>query len=90
MRKLELENMNLSNVLFVVQINNRDNQNQYYYRFKVNEINIKDLCKWQKYNYTFVLPKLESIGDQISIYLWNRDREKFIIDDFKLNFYRIF
>lgn len=90
LRKLELDNTNLSNVLFVVQINNKDNQNQYYYRFKVNEINTKKVCEWQNYNYTFVLPKLESIDDQISIYLWNRDREKFIIDDFKLNFYRIF
>jgi hypothetical protein len=90
LRKLELDNTNLSNVLFVVQVKNKDNKNQYYYRFKVNEINAKQLCKWQKYNYTFVLPKLENLDDQITIYLWNRDHENFIIDDFKLNFYRIY
>lgn len=89
MRRLELEENSSSQVLFVINILNNKNESAFYYPFRINDQPGSTMCTWQTYNYSFGLPKLKSLDDKLLIYLWNKDHQNFIVDDFKLDFYRL-
>ena len=90
LKRLELENNSSSKALFVIDIRNNKNESQYYYTFRINDTPVQKFCAWKTYNYSFEIPKLKSLDDKILIYLWNIERQNFLIDDFQLNFYRIY
>jgi len=90
LRRLELENNSSSKALFVIEVRNNKNENQYNYTFKINDIPDRKSCTWKAYDYSFEIPKLMSYDDKIFISVWNMEHQPFLIDDFKLNFYRLY
>lgn len=90
LRRLELENNSSSKALFVIEVRNNKNESQYYYTFRINDIPDQNSCAWKTYDYSFEIPKLKSFDDKILIYLWNIERQNFLVDDFQLNFYRLY
>lgn len=90
LKRLEPEKNSSSKVLFVIDIRNNKNESLFYHPFKLNDTPNQDKCVWRTYNYSFEIPELKSSDDKISIYLWNKEHQNFLIDDFELNFYRIY
>ncbi len=69
---------------------NKKNECQYYYSFLINDFPEHKLKSWRTYYYSFNIPKLKALNDKFLIYIWNKEKQNFIIDDFKLDFYRIY
>ncbi len=90
LKRLELEDNSSSEALFVIDIRNDNNESQYYYRFRLNDVPNQNRNTWRTYNYSFEIPGLKSPDERIAIYIWNLKYQDFIIDDFQLNFYRVY
>jgi hypothetical protein len=61
------------------------------YKYKTKNIKNEELkCgEWQKVEISFQTPEVRSIEDEIAIYVWNRDKQKCLIDDLKADAYTL-
>ncbi|MCE3281221.1 MAG: hypothetical protein K0S44_3412 [Bacteroidetes bacterium] len=56
----------------------------HYQTFNMNEIPNKITNRWKTYSYSIELPKIKSKGDIIRFYIWNKDKQNFLIDNFRI------
>ncbi len=50
--------------------------------------NTDSKTKWQQINCQFSIPQNLTKNEFVSIYVWNKSKEKFFVDDFKLSFWQ--
>ncbi len=65
-------------------------KSEYYNAIPLNDTPSEEAGKWKKYNYTFEIPKPLSPNGVIKIYVWNRGKKDFYIDDFKVQIFKLF
>jgi hypothetical protein len=75
-----------SEVKFVLEYRSTAGELKYYTAFRVNELPRVESGVWKRHKYTLDLPQLNSPGDVIKIYIWNPQKESFLIDNFSLHF----
>jgi hypothetical protein len=44
--------------------------------------------QWKNFNFYTTFPEINSMNDQLKIYIWNINKDKFYIDDFNIEFYK--
>jgi hypothetical protein len=67
-----------------------DKKNKYHYHtFPINEIPNKIVNRWQNFSYNVEIPKVKAPGDVIRIYIWNKNKQQFYLDNFKVRIYGI-
>lgn len=77
----------LKRVEFVVSIQDKKGNNQFYETFHLNKIyNGPD--KWHSFELIYQFPRLVKGEYILKIYYWNRDKSQFYIDDVSYTFYR--
>jgi len=55
--------------------------------FKINDTPSSKCCDWQTWEYSVTMDGKMKAGDILYVYLWNRTRQSFLIDDFKVEVY---
>ena len=83
---LDKEITNTNEALFVVDITDTNGQNYHYYTFPIRSIPSQEIEVWKREYYNIEIPELRSSGDRIKVYVWNKGKESFWIDNVKLNF----
>lgn len=73
--------------LLVYAVSGLDDHLLFYKTFKVKQLPGGKLHVWKKAEFGFKVPKVNSLADRIKIYLWNREKGNFLIDDFHVSFY---
>jgi len=71
-----------SGCLVVVEARTGRNPPYYYRTFRI--VNLPDTSRnrWLYERYSFNLPRLRTKEDSLHIYLWNKERKRFFVDDF--------
>lgn len=85
--RLELTENASSRAFFVIDLSTADNKNYHYYTFRINEVPSKVTNKWRTFKYFIEIPKIRSTDDIIKIYIWNRDKQAFYIDNFQIKLF---
>ena len=44
---------------------------------------------WKNYTYNVELPKIQNLSDELKIYIWNKEKKPFYIDNFSIKLYNI-
>lgn len=55
--------------------------------FKLNDAPPEDCCEWQQFDYAITLNGQFAPEDSLTVFLWNKGRQPFDIDDFKVEVY---
>lgn len=55
--------------------------------FKLNDAPPVDCCEWQQFDYAITLNGQFAPEDSLTVFVWNKDRQPFYIDDFKVEVY---
>jgi hypothetical protein len=62
-------------------------QNKSYFQFRLNETPATGCCDETLYNYTSVMSADVKAGDKLSVYLWNVDKQPFLVNEFSVEVY---
>ncbi len=81
---LDKEITNINEALFVVDITDSNGQNYHYYTFPIRSIPAQEIEQWKTEYYNIEIPELRNSGDRIKVYVWNKEKESFWIDNVKL------
>lgn len=85
-RKLFTED-GMKELLFVVHtVDSKNDSIKLYTTERVKEYPIETVGEWEEVHLRIWLPNSFDGGDKVSLYLWNKGKEEFYIDDFKINF----
>jgi hypothetical protein len=87
--RFELDTFSCTNALFVVDISNSKNQNYHYYTFPINEVPSYKTESWKTLKYSIELPRIRSVNDVVKIYIWNKKKQSFYIDNVNINVFSI-
>lgn len=77
-----------SEAIVVYSIESPDNSKKYYMNFKMNETPSAACHEWKQYYYTINSTYKIEGGDRLKIYIWNKDKQYFYVDDYKIKVYR--
>jgi len=72
---------------FVVSIDSFDNQYNFWYGMKLNDIPQKTTGIWRFCTYQFNLPEITNPKAVIKMYVWNPRRKPFLVDDLRFDFF---
>ncbi|NQU34567.1 MAG: hypothetical protein HQ521_15160 [Bacteroidetes bacterium] len=82
----ETENAAIGAV-FVVDITDVGGENNFYKVFRIKPLPDEKLNTWQKGSIGFKLPEITGNMDQIKFYVWNVEKQAYLLDDLSLEFY---
>ena len=75
--------------LFVVEISDELGEKYRYGTFPVSEIPPRDTNKWTQEEYSIEIQKVRNATDKIKIYIWNQEKQPFLIDDVEIKIFAI-
>ncbi len=55
--------------------------------FKLNDVPSEKCCEWQTWEYNVTMDGRIQIGDRLQVFIWNKEKQPFLIDDFKVEVY---
>lgn len=55
--------------------------------YKMNDTPSSDCCDWQTWEYNVTMDGKMQIGDKLQVYVWNKEKQAFLIKDFKVEVY---
>ncbi len=62
------------------------NETYFYRNFNMNQY-LGNATGWQEMMFQFVLPEIKNEEDKLTVYLWNKNKNKFYLDNFSLTIY---
>jgi hypothetical protein len=83
LEKLEVTASGKAGPLIGIVISNPKG-NYHYHTFSINEIPNKVANRWKTFNYSVEIPHLKAAGDVIRVYIWNKTKQEFHIDNFRI------
>jgi hypothetical protein len=83
----EFEPNHTINALLVYAATNRNNELVFYKTFRMKEMPDFRVGIWRTAEFGFSVPQWTSDISQIKIYVWNKEKKNFQLDDFKVIFY---
>ncbi|MDF2436777.1 MAG: hypothetical protein K0Q95_1153 [Bacteroidota bacterium] len=78
-----------SGPLVGIVMSNSKKKNYHYQTFGINEIPNKTANQWQTFTYSVELPRVKKAGDVIRFYIWNKNKQELLIDNFRVVLYGI-
>ncbi len=73
--------------LLVYAVNDSLNRIHFYKTFKIKQMPDGKTGQWRKARFGFRVPAIASKRNQVKIYIWNREPNRFFIDDFDISIY---
>ena len=78
-----------SGALLGIMISNKQKKTYHYATFLINKIPNKVSNRWETFSYTTEIPKVKEQGDIIRFYIWNKDKQPILVDNFHITLYVI-
>jgi hypothetical protein len=75
--------------LMGIVMSNGKKKRYHYQTFPINEIPNKSSNQWKTYTYSVELPRVQKTGDVIRFYIWNKNKQELLIDNFRIVLYGI-
>ncbi len=75
--------------LFVVDIRNESGVLKYYKGSELKRLPDKQVNRWWRAHAGYIMPPLKP-GDQLKVYIWNKNKNRFYVDDFSVSLYEIY
>jgi hypothetical protein len=85
-RKEEMMNSSQA-ALIVVHVQKENGESKSYQAFKINEVPADTCCSWETFNYQVTIADKVLPGDKLGVYIWNKDRQPFSIQNFNVEVY---
>ena len=86
--KLEYHHQHSNGAIIAISHNDKKNKCKAFQTFKINDIPVTQTkAAWKKHQYTFSMISNFEKNDKLTVFLWNRKKEYFGIDNFKMNLY---
>lgn len=60
-------------------------RNKQFYR--LNDTPSENCCEWKTWEYNVTMDGKIQVGDKLEVYVWNKENQSFLIDDFKVEVY---
>ena len=55
--------------------------------YKLNDTPSSNCCDWQTWEYNVTMDGKMQVGDKLQVYVWNKEKQSFLIKDFKVEVY---
>jgi hypothetical protein len=88
--RLEKVENNLKSALFVIHLSDTNNVTTYYYCFKIDDYPTFDTNIWNTFHYNIEIPRIISQNGSFRMYIWNKEKTPFLIDNIEINVFAIF
>lgn len=75
------------NALLVLNIEAPDKTSRNFQAYKLNDTPASSCCEWQTWNYAVTMDGKIQATDKLVVYVWNKEKKEFYIDDFKVEVY---
>ncbi|MES2133851.1 MAG: hypothetical protein V4506_15980, partial [Bacteroidota bacterium] len=86
--RLELKKNSTQNVLMAVSLNDSNNKCKSWQAFKINDTPSKvNYSNWKHYDYGVNIMSNIRDTDQLAVFIWNKEKQTFGIDNFKIELY---
>lgn len=86
--KLEYSRKHSNGAIIAISHNDKKNKCKAFQTFKLNDVPVtKTSAEWKAHQYTFSMISNFEKNDKLTVFLWNRNKEYFGIDNFKMNMY---
>jgi hypothetical protein len=78
-----------SNALLAISVENPNHETKFFQAFKFNDVPSEDCCEWKDrvYQINTPIPQCVQPEDKLVVFIWNKDKQKFLVDDFKVEVY---
>jgi len=76
------------NAMFVMDIQNAEGKSIFYKTAKLKKMPDEINSQWRKFSTGFKLPAITREHYSLKIYIWNTDKQHFMIDDFRIRFFQ--
>jgi hypothetical protein len=73
--------------LLVVHVQAKNGDSKNYQAYRLNDVPASHCCDWEKLNYKVSIPDKVEPGDKLSVYIWNKEKQQFLIDKFSVEIY---
>lgn len=87
-RRQEIWTNSSYNGLLVCSVDSKFNESKNYQAFRMNETPAESCCEWKEYQYEVTMTGDFRPGDHLNIYLWNKQKTFFNVDDFNVEIYK--
>lgn len=78
---------NSENAIIVVSVKGANGKIKSNQNFKLNDTPSTTCCLWKRYYYQITIDGKMNPDDALVVYVWNRDKKEFYIDDFNVEVY---
>lgn len=75
------------NATIVVTVLSPNGKTKHRQNFKLNDTPSTTCCLWKKYYYQVTIDGKMNSNDKLMVYVWNKDKKEFYIDDFNVEVY---
>jgi hypothetical protein len=89
LKRKDLEKSHKNGALFVVEIYDELGERYRYGTFPVSEVPPRNPNNWIQEEYSIEIQEIKSPPDLIKIYIWNKEKQPFLIDDVELKIFGI-
>jgi len=86
-KRKEAELNNSEKALLVLDIQNAAGEKKSYQSCKLNDAPASECCEWKERKYAVTMDGKLEADDKLVIYIWNKEKKEFYIDDFKVEVY---
>jgi hypothetical protein len=73
--------------LFVVDVKDRSGKTTFYKAFRMKRLPDQITHQWREGSIGFKIPDFTPDLNSIKLYIWNKERKEFLVDDLELRFY---
>lgn len=73
--------------LIVLDIQGKDKASRNFQAYKLNDTPSESCCDWRTWNYAVTMDGKIQATDKLIVYIWNKEKKEFYIDDFKVEVY---
>lgn len=87
LNRREAELNSSENALMVLTIVSPDKKIRNHQNFKLNDTPSSTCCLWKKWYYQITLDGTIKADDKLIVYIWNKEKKEFHIDDFRVEVY---
>lgn len=85
-RKEEILNSS-DKAMLIVHVEEANGKSKSYQGCLLNEVPSETCCEWQQQRYCFAIADKIVPSDRLSIYVWNKEKQSFLIADFNVEVY---
>ncbi len=89
MKKKDLEISRLNEALLVIEISDAEGNKYRYGTIPINDIPPVVTNKWLRHEFSIEIQEVRNATDIIKIYIWNKEKQPFLVDDFNIAIWAI-